>query len=225
MTQWNIVWKSYMEDCKRTRIMSDIYSSVSWMHKIVLIVSAFFFVMLVVAVVSTQLFDLPGNKNLWLAGVVFFEIIFLLAGHKAKNIYKEKFYSKHDLSQIPPENYRHQEIRYLKFRHKLIKENIVPENIKILLEILSSREEMENVSGLYAKRFSGFTIAVIIALIVSLLRSASPASLAIISFFGIILGFFIYSIASLIPSPVEKIRELNYFLNLYKNEDTALLKL
>lgn len=218
MNQWEVVWKSYMDDCTRIKIFNDAFSSITMLRKSLLSVSLVCFMLSVAAAVYSIFNEEQISKNLMFTLFGIFEVIFILMAESAIKNLNRKNYSFQEQAQVPPEDVNHQKMRYLKFRSQLKKANVGGNDIVTIIEILKAREELEEVKGTYVKRFVGFLMTLIIALTVSASKGFESDILFLIFVYGTLIGLFIYAVASMIPAKIERIRELKYFLVMYEKQ-------
>ncbi|WP_043993808.1 hypothetical protein [Moritella sp. PE36] len=219
MNEWETVWKSYMNDCTRTKILKDAYRSIKALHKVLLLLSLVSFIIFVTGAFYSIFNPEQIDRDMMFLLFALFEGIFLLMAERAVKNLSMTSYSFQEQAQVPPEDTNHQKIRYLKFRFQLKKSKIEAKNITTLIDILKAREELEEVKGTYVNRFFGFLMALIIALIVSVIKVVELDVLVLICAYGFFIGFLVFAIASMVPAKIERIRELKYFLVMYEKQD------
>lgn len=212
-----------MEECRRMKIIKDITSSLSMTHKIIIYISSALFIVSTVVSIPLQFIPSVTFNNYSIFIVATFEVIFIISFLKGKDKYVLSKYSKIEIENSTPEKYGYQSVRYLKFRSKLKEANINSDKIDGLLQILKVREQLEAKKGYYSKKFGSFLVAIFIALVVSFIKSYDFNQMIFPALIGIVLSIFAYIIASIIPSPIEKIYELRYFLTIYQKEKMKIL--
>lgn len=139
----------------------------------------------------------------------------------AKRNYVNSEYTQFDTDWGPPEDDRLQALRYLKFRKQITEMDFSCKDISNVITVLDSRENLEEVSGTYVKRFGGVVLTVGVGLAITIFRLVSTEVLALISISLIAITFFVYQIVSLIPARIERIRELHYFLTMLQEESNT----
>jgi len=210
-----------MNDCTRMKILKDAYNSASKLHKGGLLLSLVCFIISMVATMHSVSNAEQINEIIMYISIILFalfEFTFLFLAERALKNLNHKNYSFLEQSQVPPENLNHQKTRYLKFRSQLKKADIGANSIETIIDVLKAREELEEVSGTYVKRFFGFFMALIITLTVSLIKDFEFEVVKLIFVFGGLIGFLIFAIASMIPAKIERILELKYFLVMYEKQ-------
>jgi len=207
-----------MNDCTRTKILKDAYGSIKTLHKALLLLSFVGFMIFVSGAFYSIFNPEKIDRDAMFLLFALFEMIFLLMAESAVKNLSKKSYSFKEQAQVPPEDTNHQKTRYLKFSLQLKKSKIVAKNIVTLIDILKAREELEEVKGIYVNRFVGFLMALVIAIIVSVIKIVELDVLILICAYGLFIGFLVFAIASMVPAKIERIRELKYFLVMYEKQ-------
>lgn len=217
MNKWNVVWKAYHDECSRRALIQDVFHSNTLLVKLAILVFLSVFVF-AGGLVIYQIFT--GEKFVIISLITFLvsEVFFLIMVLVAKNKYVNSVYTDFDTLWIPPETKKLQRLRYLKFRKRIKDMDITFRNVPNLICILESREKLEEVSGTYIKRFWGVMLTLCVALAVAGFKSLDIVLLIYASLILLAVAFFIYQIASIVPAPLERIRELNYFLTMFQKE-------
>ncbi|MGR4069812.1 hypothetical protein [Billgrantia sp. C5P2] len=200
------------------KLIADVLGSLGKYFKYFLVLNFLLFLFFVVLSVYAQ-FSYPHYiSNFIFIALAVLELSLIKFSDYARKEYLRNVYTNEDVALAPPEEVNHQDVRYLMFRRRIIEENIIEEDIVSMFDIIAARLEMESSVGVYTKGFLAFLGALFIASYSYVIDFVGEENV-----FGLVLsilaaGVFVFFILSLMPSKIEKIKELKYFLSLYKQE-------
>ena len=218
-SKWDVCFNAYTKECTRIVIFKESLKAISIKFKISMFGSVLLFALFLVLAFFSSFDDDKTMYGVYFAIFLFFEGASLILIFKAQTIYKKEEYSDKELSQVPPEDYKDQKVRYLKFRRTLSINEITQEQIVGILEILESRIAVNEHSGISVQKVFGFSITFAMAILVATMKSLDSATIAQIGAIGGLAIAFFYILMSLKPNKLEQLYELKYFLTMFANED------
>ncbi|PQJ61814.1 hypothetical protein [Photobacterium angustum] len=217
--KWDVCFNAYTKECTRVAIFRESLKTIGLKFKLSLLLSIVLFVLFIFLAIYSAYKEDMHDYYTYLFFTVFSECISIFLFIKAQSIYTEKEYSEYELSQAPPENYKDQKARYLKFRRTLNLNQINSSHIEGILEILNTRILINENSGLGIEKVIGVLVTFSISILVATMKSLDLKIIALIGIAGICLFIFIYILIKLTPNKKEKLYELKYFLTIFANEE------
>ncbi|WP_053030872.1 hypothetical protein, partial [Vibrio cholerae] len=192
---------------------------ISFKFKALIFISIILFgIFLALAIISA----INNNRDMYyvyLVAFLFFETSSLISVFKAQKKYTNEEYSDYELSQAPPEDYKDQKARYLKFRRALRLNDIEQSHVSGILEILESRIAVCENSGVSVQKIVGFSITFAMSVLVATMKSLTIQTIAQIGVIGVFSIAFVYILHKLTPNTREQLYELKYFLTMFSYED------
>ncbi|WHI46400.1 hypothetical protein [Microbulbifer sp. VAAF005] len=224
MKTWEFIWKTHSRECTRRKIFKEIILSSGKGYITLLTIFSVLFLLSLSGYILTLLeitnfyFGLPNAGGFYIFLTLSFEFLAIIVLQVLKENYINKTQSILNSPQERPENFDEGILRYLKFSSKLREENISREDIENIMDTLEAREKLADSSGVYGKVLAKYFAALILALLATIAKTATIEQAAVaISYLGI-LGYLCYQIASIVPAPPERVKELRYFLTMYQTE-------
>ena len=214
-SKWELCFNAYIKDCTRIAILKESLKFIGSGFKLAIFSSVFsFFVFLGLALEAA----FTNDRVMYFVYLPIFlvcEILSLLGLFKAQSKYIEEEYSEYELSQSPPEDYKDQRGRYLKFRRSLTLNDINQSHVLDVLEILECRISLCENSGVSVRRVAGFALTFAMSVLVATMKTLTVQSIAQIGVIGVFVIMFVYILMRLSPNKSEQLYELKYFLTMY----------
>ena len=222
-SQWDICFNGYTKDCTRYAIYKESLKSISYWY-LALITGSLLIFTIFLSLALYEAFDADRSLYyLYLVAFLIFEASSILLITKAQNMHRKDEYSDFELSQMPPEDYKDQKARYLKFRRTLVINEIKQDSVSDMLEILESRILVNAHRGLSVQRVMGFSVTFAMSVLIATMKSVTLVTIGQIGVVGALLITFIYVVISLKPNKTEQLYEFKYFLTMYAKEGSNKL--
>lgn len=219
MKTWELTWNSYEVLSTRPAIFFDTFRVVPISERMWIL---FIFVLFLTAIILFLIVfsQKPTLIEIYstLFVVMMTEYLILTKVNKIKLKYIDEHLGGTVSRQVPPDNKNQRRARYLKFKSELKKSGIDKSMLDDVFDALRAKEELEKESGVYIKKYFGFVVGLVSGIALSTIRQLDTASLVSVFVILILVSLLVYFAGSLIPSRSERLKELNYFLILYKQD-------
>ncbi len=151
--------------------------------------------------------------------VVFGELGLIFQIGKLKNKFIKNEFGDVSQSQTPHDDKNHKTSRYLTFKKALEDNWVTKKHVQDCQELIDLQIDIASSEGLLRKKFSRFVIGGIGLGILGIFWSKIDVLYLIyISAILIPISLLIYFVLYLIPSKLEKLKEMKYFMLLYSRE-------
>ncbi|HCG5950836.1 MULTISPECIES: hypothetical protein [Vibrio] len=218
-SKWEICFNAYKRDCTRIVIFKESLKFISFKFKVLIFGSIILFGVFLTLAMFAAFDDNRNMYYIYLVAFLIFEASSLISVFKAQSKYTKEEYSDYELSQAPPEDYKDQKARYLKFRRALRLNDIQQSHISDILEILDSRIAVCENSGVSVQKIVGFSVTFAMSILVATMKNLNIQTIAQIGVVGISLIAFLYILHKLTPNTREQLYELKYFLTMFSYEE------
>ncbi|AUL95856.1 hypothetical protein ACM6XL_004356 [Vibrio vulnificus] len=218
-SKWEICFNAYKRDCTRVVIFKESLKFISFKFKVLIFGSIILFGVFLTLAMFAAFDDNRNMYYIYLVSFLIFEASSLISVFKAQSKYTKEEYSDYELSQAPPEDYKDQKARYLKFRRALRLNDIQQSHISDILEILDSRIAVCENSGVSVQKIVGFSVTFAMSILVATMKNLNIQTIAQIGVVGISVIAFLYILHKLTPNTREQLYELKYFLTMFSYEE------
>lgn len=219
--EWDVCFNAYTKECTRFAIYIESLKSMSTWFKVSIIFSILFFIVFVSLAVSAAFGVNQKIYSIYFATFIIFEVSSLILILKAQKMHRKEEYSDYELSQIPPEDYKDQKARYLKFRRTLNIYEVKKDKIPDILDILECRILVNRHRGLSVQKVMGFSVTFAMSILIATMKNVDLKTIGQIGAIGAFAIAFVYILMSLKPNKTEQLYELKYFLTMFAHEDTG----
>jgi len=210
MNHWKEIWRAYHSGATRTKIFLDIIRHASTYDLIIIVLLTLIFFISAYYQIDQQ--------GWWLA-LLFsseFGLFYYLYTLKNKVVLNE--YGGEDDTQAPPSNENHQSTRYLIFKNRLMANKVTEIHTRGCFELVEAQIDIVSTNAVGLKNFSTFILGILAGILATLWKQLDNTSLMLLAFSVVLIGGIIYIFANVLPSKLEKLKELKYFMLLYCRE-------
>ncbi|NAX24855.1 hypothetical protein CAG64_05070 [Vibrio sp. V38_P2S17PM301] len=210
MNHWKVIWEAYHKQATTRNLFRSVIISCSNWERAVIAISATFFLY---GVISLYWFP---NISFWPIGISELVLVLFLSRMKKRLILREFGDLSHHV--VPHNDEVHQTSRYLMFKQKLQERSITSNQVSDCMELLDLQIDIADSSGVLRKSFGSFVGGVFLGLITTLGRKLETTELIQTALTAAVAFFLIYLVLYIIPSKLEKLKEMKYFMLLYNRE-------
>lgn len=212
MNEWKEIWTAYFEEAKKRKILLSTWEKASKWEKLYILL------MLIFLFLSFIPFWFGVNAAIYAAIVIEAALIFTLSEIKEGMLTTE--YGDTSDAKIPPEKENQQSTRYLVFRDALLKKHINKSHVLQCFDLIDCQIDIASTSNnATSAKFIPFLVGLLSGLILIQSRSLQPKEAIFFTIFIIITIVLCYTITTLFPSKVERLKELKYFMLLFSKEN------
>ncbi|MCK6265886.1 hypothetical protein KP803_21755 [Vibrio sp. ZSDE26] len=211
MNHWKAIWDSYHLNATLKWLFYDIMKHASLIDKILVFVSLVLVVTSLILVFTSSLFN-----ALWTVAIG--EIILFARLPTLKGSLIDSEFGDKNNNFLPHDDKHHQESRYLLFKKSLRSKHITSSHVKDCYELLETQLEIAGSAGSVLKKFASFSGGVLLGFSTAVWRQLDTSELLYVGSALVALCLFVMFVLLLIPSKVEKLREMKYFMQLYCKE-------
>ncbi len=212
MNQWNNIRAAYFRESTQLRIFRELWRNLTNNER--------WFIGLVAIVFLGALITSYYSKSVWwllLAAVSEGGFFIKLESFRNKLIFHE-YGSSENIS--PLSNDKNQFSRYLLFKKQLNEQGITNTNISDCFDLIDWQIEIESSDPAGIRKASTFSFGILAGIFAALWKQLDIKALLLIVFSMVMVILFLNLIAILFPANVERLRELKYFMLLYRCEKT-----
>jgi len=127
-------------------------------------------------------------------------------------------------SSVPHDDESHKTSRYLMFKTQLHNQKITKYDVEQCLDLLNAQIDLATSNRKSVDTFSTFSIGMILGILAAFWRDLSSSELIIVGISYIVFAIFIILMLSSIPSKLERLKEMKYFMKLYYRRDVVITK-
>lgn len=209
MNSWKIIWQSYHNTATFSKILSNILRRATWFDKIFLIVC-------LIGIITSLILNVILDSKSWGFFLLFIsEASLLLKFESFKNNLVLLEYGDPDLSNVPPEQ---DKTRYLIFKYELEARGVTKTHVESCFDLADSQIAIASSSNTNLKSFLKFSSGVLVGFLGVIWRNVNTPQLILIACSLLLFGLFIGILLFFIPSQLEKLKEMKYFMMLFCRE-------
>ena len=214
MNKWKQIWYAYFEDATFLKLLKGVWLITSNRERLYLLMIIFGF--LISLFVGQEMVEM-------LAVMIVFEGLIILKFEQIKNKMILDEYGGLDGSIIPDDGMYSQGGRYLIFKTKLKEQNISAINVYECFDLVDSQIEIASTNSSFRTMILTFIFGLVLGLFATMWSYFDLDILMKLSLLIIVSSLVVVMIISLIPSKLEKLKELRYFMLMYKSESKKLV--
>ncbi|EOX1811737.1 hypothetical protein [Vibrio tarriae] len=211
MNHWKLIWESYYYNATLRGLFFDIVKYASWFDRGLVLIAFISVVVSLILVFTSTLFN-----AIW--AVAIGEIILFARLPALKNRLIEAEFGDKDNSFLPHDDHTHQESRYLLFKRSLKSKHITSSHVNDCFDLVDTQIDIASTSGVVLKRFSSFSAGVFLGFCAIVWRKLDSSGLIYVGASLIALCLLIMLVLLMVPTKLERFKELKYFMQLYCKE-------
>ena len=219
MNPWKIIWNAYHENSTTPKFLKNVLSISTRKEKIILFILAIFFFTGIVLLLISPVVSLPISSAIYFWFVVLGELGLIFQIEKQRRSFIKNEFRDVSQLQTPHDDKCHKTSRYLTFRKILEENSVTSKHVQDCQELIDLQIDIASSEGLIRKKFGNFVIGGIFLGVLGTFWSKLEIPELIYIFATLILiSALIYFVLYLIPSKLEKLKEMKYFMLLYHRE-------
>jgi hypothetical protein len=127
-------------------------------------------------------------------------------------------YGDPNIAQTPHNDLNHQTSRYLMFKQELSSNHVTKSHVKDCFELVETQIDISESTGTSVRKFSSFGFGIFLGVLGTFWKKLETTELIYVGLTLLAVGIFVGFIISLFPSRIEKLKEMKYFMQLYRRE-------
>jgi len=210
MNYWKVIYDGYDKTTKWSKIIFNVIANATPIEKTYL---AFIFIMFFS-------FMWLYFNHMELAFYVFglSEVLFILKFNELKKRLMLDEYGDPNMAQSPPDNFGRKGSRYMMFKRYLKDRHVDKSHVNDCFELIDMQIDIALSEGLLGKKFIGFLAGILLGFMGAIWKQLDDPYLFYSGFSIVIFGGLLFMLMSMIPSKLEKMKEMKYFMLLYCKE-------
>jgi len=214
---WVAAWNAYHRISTRRRILKETFLQASQADRALLVVMAILFAASAIVYFCCAVWGF--DHALWaLAAMGTSEIALLIRLDRFRESWVSTEFGASGAIMKSPDIANHRDTRYLLFKAGLAKAGVFERQLKDCIELVDLQIDMASTEGGPQKKFTGFMLGVLSGVLSTALHSDKLNAILFNIVVILMLAWLMSEVLSWFPSRLEKMKEMKYFLILYRRE-------
>lgn len=215
MNHWKIIFNCYERATKWHKFLIGAFLNAHILEKIL-------FASLVL-IFGISMHEHISNRSWGFYVLCISAVVLSYMINRMKQNYVFSSFGDPEFSQAPPDGKRYKESRYMQFKRMLEDNHIDKSVVDECLPLADMQIGMASTEGLLGKKLFSLLIGISLGFWAAVLRQLDENGLVAMGVAIFLIGSMLMLFISIIPSKIENMKEMKYFMMLYCREEKYLV--